>query len=89
MDLPAGYEVVEGDGVSIGVPEGWEGISPEDAALSEEEFEQAFPDLPDEMLEQGAAAVSQGSVLVAFDVASGSFDNVNIIEIPTRVELVA
>ena len=36
--------------------------------MSPEEFEQAFPDLPDEMLERGAAAVEQGSVLVAFDV---------------------
>jgi hypothetical protein len=87
VDLPAGYHLVEGDGVSIGVPEGWEGISPEDAALSEEEFAQAFPDLSDEMLERGAAAVNQGSVLVAFDVESGSLDNVNIIEIPTRIEL--
>jgi hypothetical protein len=86
-DLPAGYSVVQGDGVSIGVPEGWEGISPEDVALSQEEFEQAFPDVPDEMAERGAAAVDQGSVLVAFDVESGSFDNVNIIEIPTRIEL--
>ena len=87
VDLPAGYHVVEGDGVSIGVPEGWEGMSPEDAGLSEEEFEQAFPEASEEMLERGVAAVDQGSVLVAFDVASASSDNVNIIEIPTRVEL--
>ena len=86
-DLPDGFHVIEGEGVSIGTPEGWDGIAPEDAAMSPEEFEQAFPDVSDEMLEQGAAAVSQGSVLVAFDVEIGSLDNLNVIEIPARIEL--
>jgi hypothetical protein len=85
--LPAGYHAVDGDGVSMGVPEGWDDASPEDFAMSADDFREAFPDAPDELLEQGAAAVENGQVLVAFDYAGGELDNVNVLEMRVALPL--
>jgi hypothetical protein len=87
-DVPEGYEVLDGVGVSIAGPDSWVEIDAEDAAMTPEDFRAAFPDAPESLLEQGAAAVDQGSVLVAYDVASGvDADNLNIIEMPVRLTL--
>ena len=48
--LPNGYEQIDGDGVSIAAPQGWQPISAEDFALTPEELRQAFPDAPEGML---------------------------------------
>jgi hypothetical protein len=73
--------------VSIGVPEGWDEVSPDDFEMSADEFKKAFPDAPEEYLEQSASAVENGQVLVAFDLAGGAFDNVNVVRLPLRVPL--
>jgi hypothetical protein len=79
-DVPEGYEVIEGDGVSIAAPDHWQEVSADDFAMSEEEFAEAFPDAPESLIEQGANAVDSGAVLVAYDFESERFDNVNILE---------
>ena len=86
-DVPDGYALIEGDGVSIAVPEGWEEVPSEDFAMSPEEFRTAFPDAPEGMFEQGSAFVEQGAVLVAFEVTSGFASNVNIIAAPGEAPL--
>jgi len=87
-DVPDGYELLEGVGVTIAVPESWVEIDADDATMTPEDFRAAFPDAPESLLDQGAAAVDRGSVLVAYDVASGlDFDNLNIIEMPVRLPL--
>ena len=73
-----------------GLPEGWEGISPEDVAMSAEEFEQAFPDAArgDARARRGRGR-ARGPCSWRSTSRAVRFDNVNIIEIPARIELVA
>jgi hypothetical protein len=86
--IPDGYELVEGDGVAMAIPEGWEVIDAADAALSPEEFAEAFPDAPPGMVEQGLNVFEQGAVLVAFERGGGEFaSNVNVIKIPGEAPL--
>lgn len=87
-ELPGGYELLEGDGVSIGAPEGWELIAAEDLALGGEDFSSAFPDAPEGLVEQGLGLFENGAVLVAFDFGGEQFaDNVNVVEIPGEAPL--
>jgi hypothetical protein len=86
-DVPDGYAVIEGDGVSIATPDSWKEIAPEDFALSDEEFARAFPNAPDGMLETGSSFFEQGAVLVAFDLGTEFASNVNIISIPGEAPL--
>jgi hypothetical protein len=85
--VPEGYHLVEGDGVSIAVPESWDEIAPEDFAMTDEEFRQAFPNAPQDMLQQGGQFFEQGAVLVAFDTTSEFASNVNVIDIPGEAPL--
>lgn len=87
-DLPDGFEVLEGDGVSIAAPEGWQVIGAEDFDMTSEELAQAFPDAPEGMIDQGLQLFQQGAVLVAFDLGGGDFSpNVNVIDIPGEAPL--
>jgi hypothetical protein len=85
--VPDGYAVIEGDGVSIAVPEDWREVEPDDFAMSEDELERAFPDAPEGLLEQGAASLDQGAALVAFEVTDDFASNVNILELPGEAPL--
>ncbi len=87
-DLPEGFALLEGDGVSIAAPEGWELVDAEDMALGDEEFSNAFPDAPEGLVEQGLGLFENGAVLVAFDFGGTAFaDNVNVVEIPGEAPL--
>lgn len=87
-DLPDGFAQLEGDGVSIGAPEGWELVGSEDLALGGEDFSSAFPDAPEGLVEQGLSLFENGAVLVAFDFRGQQFaDNVNVVEIPGEAPL--
>jgi hypothetical protein len=87
-DVPDGYAVIEGDGVSIATPDHWEEVAPEDFAMSDEDFAAAFPDAPEGMIEQGTAFFEQGAVLVAFDFTRVDFaSNVNIVDAPGEAPL--
>ena len=86
-DLPAGYAVIQGDGVSIATPEEWEEVDPDDFAMTDEEFEAAFPDAPPGFLEQASAAFDQGATLVAFDLDDQFSSNVNIASFPGEAPL--
>ena len=87
-DVPDGFTLVEGDGVSLVVPDTWEQIEAGDASLSEEELAEAFPGADQELLQQGLAAFQSGAVLVAIDVSGSEFaNNVNVIESPSEFEL--
>jgi hypothetical protein len=85
--VPDGYTVIEGDGVSIAVPDGWEEVDPEDFTMTEEEFEAAFPDAPPGFLDQASAALDQGASLVAFDLDDEFSSNVNIASFPGEAPL--
>ena len=87
-DVPEGFEVAEGDGVVMATPVGWELIDAADVAMGRDEFVEAFPNAPPEMVEQGMNVFEQGAVLVAFDFSGGDFaSNVNVIEIPGEAPL--
>ena len=87
-DLPDGYAVIQGDGVSIATPDHWEEVAPEDFAMSDEDFAAAFPDAPEGMIEQGTAFFDKGAVLVAFDFTRADFSsNVNVIDAPGEVPM--
>jgi hypothetical protein len=89
-DVPEGFELADGDGVVMATPAGWELIDAADVAMGSDELAQAFPDAPQEMVEQGMNVFEQGAVLVAFDFSGGDFaSNVNVIEIPGEVPLTA
>ena len=85
--LPDGYALVEGDGVSIGTPEEWQEIAPEDFDLSPEEVDELFPDMPEGIADQFGTLFQQGAVLVAFEPSPTGGSNVNIIEAPGEVPL--
>lgn len=87
-EVPDGFEVLEGDGVSIAAPEGWELIDAEDLELGGEDFSNAFPDAPEGLVEQGLGLFENGAILVAFDFSDPEFaDNVNVVEIPGEAPL--
>ena len=87
-EVPGGLTTLEGDGVSIAAPDGWQEIAPDDFNMSPEEFERAFPDAPPELLEQATTAFSQGAKLIAFDVENPDFSsNVNIASFPGEAPL--
>jgi hypothetical protein len=88
-DLPAGFALLEGDGVSIAAPEGWEHLDAEDLAMDSEEFAAAYPDAPEGMVEQGINVFEQGAVLVAFDLSGREAfaSNVTIIDVPGEAPL--
>ena len=82
-DVPEGWKVVEGDGVSLAVPEDWVGVPIEDFAMSEDDLREAMPEADDAMLQQAASVVEQGGVLLAFGPPEDGFtDNVNILALP-------
>ena len=81
-DIPDGYTLVEGDGVSIAAPESWMEVSAEDFTLSPEEMREAFPDAPDAYIEQASSFFEQGAVLVAFERDAAAPDNISIGEFP-------
>ncbi len=86
-DLPEGYARIDGEGVSIGAPDGWQSVSAEDFALTPEEFRQAFPDAPEGMLEQFSSIFEQGAVLVAFEPSVEFASNINVLSGPGEVPL--
>ena len=87
-EVPEGFALVEGDGVSIATPEGWTKLDADDVDMSAEEFADAFPDAPPEMVEQGVDMFGQGAVLVAFDFTDATFSsNVSIIDLPGEAPL--
>ncbi len=88
VDVPEGFEVIEGDGVSIAAPGDWTVLDAGDVDMTSDEFTEAFPDAPPEMVEQGADMFAQGAVLVAFDFTDAAFaSNVNIIDVPGEAPL--
>lgn len=87
-DVPDGFVLIEGEGISLVVPDTWEQIEAGDASLSDDELAEAFPGADQELLQQGLAAFQQGAVLVAIDVSGTDFaNNVNVIETPNEFEL--
>jgi hypothetical protein len=87
VEVPDGYALIEGDGVSIATPDGWREVDPEDFDMTSEEFKEAFPDAPPGFVEQASAAFEQGATLVAFDRDLDSGANVNIASFPGEVPL--
>jgi hypothetical protein len=87
VDVPDGYAVIEGDGVSIAAPDDWQEVDPDDFQMTPEEFEKAFPDAPPGFVDQATAAFQQGAALVAFDVDDQLGANVNIASFPGEVPL--
>jgi hypothetical protein len=82
--IPDGFELADGDGVSIAVPATWTVLEPEDVAMSEDELAAAFPDADPEVIQQESAMFVNGAVLVAFDLADADFaSNINILRFPT------
>jgi hypothetical protein len=86
--VPAGFGLLQGDGVSIAAPQQWEIVDPEALATQSDAFAKAFPDAPPDALEKGFDAVKEGSVLVAFDLGESDVgSNINIVEVPVEVPL--
>jgi hypothetical protein len=87
-DVPDGYALIRGDGVSIAAPDGWREIAPEDFSMTPEEFKAAFPDAPPELLDQATGAFDEGATLIAFDTEDSAFGaNVNIASFPGEAPL--
>ncbi|MFL6204691.1 MAG: hypothetical protein ACJ739_05020 [Acidimicrobiales bacterium] len=87
VDLPDGYALIEGDGVSIAAPDDWKEVDPDDFGMTPEEFEAAFPDAPEGFVDQAMSAFQQGASLVAFDVDDQLGANVNIASFPGEAPL--
>lgn len=86
--VPEGFEVLEGDGVSVATPEGWSLLDAEDVGMSADDFAAAYPDAPTGMVEQAAGAFDQGAVLIAFDFEGTTFaDNITVLEVPTEASV--
>jgi hypothetical protein len=86
-DVPVGYALIEGDGVSIAAPDDWQALDPEAFGMTPDELEAAFPDAPRELLEQATGAFEEGAKLFAFDVDDDFSSNVNIASFPGEVPL--
>lgn len=86
--VPDGWKLIEGDGVTIAVPEEWIDVPLEDFAMGREDFEELMPEADEAMLNQAAAVVQQGGVLLAFGPPEDGFtDNLNILRLPVSAEL--
>lgn len=87
-DLPDGWKVIEGDGVTVAVPEEWIDVPLEDFEMGSEDFQELMPEADEAMLNQAAAVVQQGGVLLAFGPPEDGFtDNLNILRLPVEAEL--
>jgi hypothetical protein len=92
VEVPEGFTEVQGEGVSLAVPEDWEGVD-----LSEEDFEEVFeeaaeanPEMADALEGQAAQLAAEGAVLFAINPEVDSFaDNVNVVEAPGSVPSVS
>jgi|GEM_PF-6318565 len=88
VEVPDGWQVIEGDGVSIAVPDEWIDVPLEEFEMGSEDFQELMPEADEAMLNQAAQVVQQGGVLLAFGPPVDDFtDNLNILELPVRAEL--
>lgn len=86
--VPDGWKVIEGDGVTIAVPDEWVDVPLEDFEMGSEDFQELMPEADEAMLNQAAAVVQQGGVLLAFGPPEDGFtDNLNILRLPVEAEL--
>lgn len=82
-DLPDGWGVIEGDGVTIGAPDEWTGVPLAEFIMGGDDLEQLLPDVDPAMLNQASQIIEQGGVLLAFGPTVDDFtDNVNILAMP-------
>lgn len=87
-EVPDGWKVVDGDGVRIAVPDAWIDVPLEDLQMGSEDFQELMPDADEAMLNQAAAVVQQGGVLLAFGPPEDGFtDNLNILQLPVATGL--
>lgn len=90
VDVPEGFTLLEGDGVSIAAPDTWGVLDTADVEMTGEELAEAFPDADPALVEQMSDALGKGAVLVAYDFGGGAFAaNVNIARIPGEAPLAA
>jgi hypothetical protein len=89
VELPPGFELVQGDGVSVGLPEGWTHLSADELDLPLDEMAEIFPDLEPEVIDSFSTMLEQGAVLIAVDGRSptGFGANINVLEIPGESDL--
>lgn len=90
VDVPDGFTLLEGDGVSIAAPDTWGVMDAAAVEMTGEELAEAFPDADPALVEQMSDALGKGAVLVAYDFGGGAFAaNVNIAKIPGEAPLAA
>lgn len=89
-DVPEGFTLLEGDGVSIAAPDTWGVVGADAIEMSREELAKAFPDADPALVDQMSSALGKGAVLVAYDFSGGEFaSNVNITRFPGEAPLSA
>lgn len=87
-EAPEGWQVVEGDGVSIAAPADWRGLPLDVVAVSGEDLQEVLPDADEALLGQVEQVVRQGGVLLAFGpTVDGFTDNVNVLAMPVAATL--
>jgi hypothetical protein len=87
VELPDGWQLVEGDGVLMGVPSSWTVLDLEEGDLEEllDEIIEANPDLDSALTGQVRGLLGRGALLFAVDFGpEGYADNVNVIRVPGR-----
>lgn len=87
VDLPSDWQVVEGDGVLMGVPGSWTVLDLEAGDLEDllDEVVGANPVLDRALTGQVRGLIGRGAVLFAVDVGrTDHVDNANVIRVPGR-----
>jgi hypothetical protein len=87
VEVPEGWQLIEGDGVLMGVPESWTALDLEEGDLEEllDEIIEANPDLDSALTGQVRGLIGRGAVLFAVDFGLTDYaDNANVIRVPGR-----
>ena len=83
-DVPEGFATMQGNGVSVALPERWTQFTAADMDLSDEELAELFPDVDPAEIANFGSFFEQGAVLLAVDSGSqGNFAaNINVLRTP-------
>jgi hypothetical protein len=87
VEVPDDWQLIEGDGVLMGVPESWTALDLEEGDLEEllDEIIEANPDLDSALTGQVRGLIGRGAVLFAVDFGLTEYaDNANVIRVPGR-----
>jgi len=83
--VPDGFHLIEGDGISMAVPDDWEVIDPADLGLDADDMAEFDPGADPAVLRMAERMIDQGAIFMAIDLTGPYTDvgnNVGVLSMP-------